>query len=330
MGENFVDFRIIKQTVPITSVLERYRIALRKVNQHSLRGRCPLPTHSSDKSSESFGVHIDKNIWACQSTSCSTARQGKRGGNVIDFVAAMERCSVRDAALKLHDWFVTVSTTSASISTPSEKEWELVAENRNTTSERGVNAPLTFTLKNVDTTHSYLRQRSITEETARTFEVGYFPGRGSMSEKVVIPIHNERGELVAYAGRSIDNSEPKYKLPTGFQKSKELFNLHRALAATGEQVIIVEGFFDCMKVHQAGFPNVVALMGSSLSDDQQKLFGAFKAAILFLDGDDAGRGATRTISERLVRTMFVKVVDVPSKQQPDQLSTEEIRKLLAL
>ena len=189
---------------------------------------------------------------------------------------------------------------------------------------------LTFTLKNVDTTHSYLRQRSITEETARTFEVGYFPGRGSMSEKVVIPIHNERGELVAYAGRSIDNSEPKYKLPTGFQKSKELFNLHRALAATGEQVIIVEGFFDCMKVHQAGFPNVVALMGSSLSDDQQKLFGAFKAAILFLDGDDAGRGATRTISERLVRTMFVKVVDVPSKQQPDQLSTEEIRKLLAL
>ena len=53
-----------------------------------------------------------------------------------------------------------------------------------------------------------------------------------MSGRVVIPIHNERGELVAYAGRSIDGSEPKYKLPAGFHKSLELFNLHRAIGET--------------------------------------------------------------------------------------------------
>ena len=53
---------------------------------------------------------------------------------------------------------------------------------------------------------------------------------------MVIPIHNDRGELVAYAGRSIDDSEPKYKLPTGFHKSLELFNLDRAVEAYNQAV----------------------------------------------------------------------------------------------
>ncbi|MGA7410202.1 MAG: hypothetical protein WBW33_06935 [Bryobacteraceae bacterium] len=80
-----------------------------------------------------------------------------------------------------------------------------------------------------------------------------------MSGRLVIPIHNERGELVAYAGRSIDGSEPRYKLPAGFRKSQVLFSLHRV---TGPDVIVVEGFFDCMKVWQAGHQAVVSLMGS--------------------------------------------------------------------
>jgi DNA primase len=90
-----------------------------------------------------------------------------------------------------------------------------------------------------------------------------------MSGRIVIPIHNAEGELVAYSGRALDEAtEPRYKLPAGFNKSLELFNLHRALAHSTVMVIVVEGFFDAMKVHQAGFPAVVALMGSSLSDVQ--------------------------------------------------------------
>ncbi len=328
MAENFVDFRIIKQTVSMKSVLDRYQIALRKVNQHSLRGRCPLPTHSSEKSSESFGVHADKNIWACQSTSCASARQGKKGGNVIDFVAVMESCSVRDAAVKLHEWFVASSPAAATATSSPEKKTKLVPEKVEETGERGVNKPLTFVLKNVDVTHPYLSERGITEEVAHHFGVGYFSGRGSMANKIVIPIHNASGELVAYAGRSIDETEPKYKLPTGFQKSSELFNLHRALEVTRERVIVVEGFFDCMKVHQAGFPNVVALMGSSLSDEQQKLL-AFEHVVLFLDGDEAGRGATKIVADQLARKMYVRIVDVPDLMQPDQLSSEQIIALLA-
>jgi hypothetical protein len=68
--------------------------------------------------------------------------------------------------------------------------------------------------------------------------VGFFSGKGSMSGRVVIPIENERGELVAYAGRSIDGSEAKYKLPAGFKKGQVLYNLARALDITREVSVI--------------------------------------------------------------------------------------------
>src|SRR5260370_34664768 len=115
-----------------------------------------------------------------------------------------------------------------------------------------------------------------------------------MSGRVVVPIYNDRGELVAYAGRSIDATEPKYKLPAGFKKSAELFNLHRVLGLPQEsrgRVIVCEGFFDCMKVHQACLPAVIGLMGSSLSDAQEKFLQKFAQVILLLDGDEAGREA---------------------------------------
>src|SRR5260370_32319159 len=124
-----------------------------------------------------------------------------------------------------------------------------------------------------------------------------------MSGRVVIPIHNQHGELVDYAGRAIDGSEPRYKLPAGFQKSLELFNLHRV---TEPEVILVEGFFDCMKVQQAGF-EAVALMGCSLSDAQEALLAAkFERAIVLLDSDKAGRQATTEVLARLAPLMWVR------------------------
>jgi DNA primase len=91
-----------------------------------------------------------------------------------------------------------------------------------------------------------------------------------MAGRVVVPIHDENGFLVAYAGRSVDETDPKYRFPPRFRKSLVLFNLHRA-ATHGESVVIVEGFFDCIKVHQAGLRCVVALMGCSLSIGQEEL-----------------------------------------------------------
>jgi len=341
MQDTFVDFRIIKQQVTMQAVLDHYRIELRRSNQTSLRGRCPLPTHSSETSNESFGVQLNKNIWACQSSSCAASRQGKKGGNVIDFVSVMENCSIRDAALKLNDWFmrppgrVAEAPGSAGQGREAEQTGKLVAERKTSEPSRDqVNKPLLFTLQHIDSTHPYLRQRGIKEETAKEFGVGLFSGRGSMSGRVVIPIENEIGELVAYAGRSIDGSDPKYKVPAGFVKSAVLFNARRALAVRNTRVpgrnhvIVVEGFFDCLKVHQAGHPNVVALMGSSLSDEQRKLLQRWRQVTLFLDGDDAGRQGSETIADQLLQSMFVKVVDLPDGKQPDQLSSADINVIL--
>jgi DNA primase len=88
------------------------------------------------------------------------------------------------------------------------------------------------------------------EEIATTFGVGCFPGNGSIHDRIVIPIYNREGELVAYAGRSIDGSEPRHQLPAGFHKSLELLNLHRVRGETS--IVLVEGFFDCMKATEAG------------------------------------------------------------------------------
>jgi DNA primase len=331
LAENFVDFKLIKEHTSIEAVLGRYNVQLRKVNKHSLRGKCPLPTHSSKESSESFCVQLEKKIWSCQSDSCVKARSGKKGGNVLDLVAVMESCSIRDAALKLRDWSA-VPTSPARSSTAEEGSAprpQLASEK--TDASDVVNKPLSFKLKDVAPTHAYLRHRGIKEETSREFEVGFFPGRGSMQGRVVIPIHNERGELVAYAGRAIDTTEPKYKFPAGFVKSAVLWNLDRALTKTsqqGSEVIIVEGFFDCMKISQAGFPCVVALMGCTLSDAQEKLLAQFERVVLFLDGDEAGREASATIAARLVLSHFVRVVSLPRDKQPDQLSSDEIKTVL--
>ena len=148
-----------------------------------------------------------------------------------------------------------------------------------------------------------------------------------MHDRIVIPIHNSEGELVAYAGRSIDGSEPRYKFPAGFHKSLELFNLHRVRGEVS--VVLVEGFFDCMKVTQAGFP-CVALMGSTMSKAQEELIGEyFGHVVVMLDGDEAGREAAVGIADRLQRVVYqVQLVDLPQGVQPDQLSTDEIHRLL--
>jgi len=100
----------------------------------------------------------------------------------------------------------------------------------------------------------------------------------------------------------------EYRFPSGFHKSQVLFNLNRARQDRGRNVIIVEGFFDAVKVYQAGHPNVVALMGSSLSDEQERLLQKhFDHAVLMLDGDEAGQRATATISNRLSGKMDVFV-----------------------
>lgn len=151
-----------------------------------------------------------------------------------------------------------------------------------------------------------------------------------MQERIAIPVHNEAYQLVAYAGRSIQWEEPKYRFPPGFHKSQELFLLHRAKHSGNDAVIVVEGFFDAAKVWQAGHRNVAALMGSSLSDAQAGLLhNHFRSAVLMLDGDAAGRSASEAIARRLSQVMPVEAIHLKSGVQPDQLSPREINEMLS-
>jgi len=310
MQDNWVDFKAVKAAVNFRSVLDHYQVNWLREKGDELRGCCPI--HQGEGQS-SFHVNLSKNAFHC--FSC------KAHGNVLDFVAAMEKCSVRHAAIKLAEWF-TVSGEPAA-----------AAGNKKTTDNGGgvedtktaVNKPLTFQLKSVDSSHTYLSERGISKETAEYFGVGFFSGKGSMNGRIVIPIHNQHGELVAYAGRAIDGSEPRYKLPAGFHKSLELFNLHRV---TEPEVVLVEGFFDCLKVQQAGFPTL-ALMGSTLSAAQEGLLEArFERVIVMLDGDEPGRAAEIECLTRLGARMWVRAIMVPEGKQPDQLSSEELRQVL--
>jgi len=159
--------------------------------------------------------------------------------------------------------------------------------------------------------------------------VGFYAGPVPLRGCIAIPIRNQSGEIVAYASRTLDGRPPKYKLPAGFRKALELFNLHRALASGSRAVVLVEGYFDRLRVHQAGFPSVAALMGSSLSLAQEAaLVPHFERIILMLDGDAAGCAATEAISARLSGRCSVIVARVPDGAQPDQMSTVEIRALL--
>ena len=319
MPTDWVNFREIKERVAIHDVMARYGIKLRRVGPDGLRGKCPLPTHSSRDSVDSFSINLSRKAWSCQSASCVAARSGRVGGNVLDLVALLERCSLRDAALRLQDWFGSASSNVNP--RPERAEPDGVANS--------ANRPLGFTLHHVDPHHVYLQGRDIRPETANSFGVGMYGGSGLLRGRIVIPIHNERGQLIAYAGRAVDHQEPKYRLPAGFRKSDTLFNLHRA-AGTGERnVIVVEGFFDALKVHQVGYPSVVALMGSSLSNRQADLLtDHFDHTVLMLDGDGAGQRGTEAIFDQLKSRMPVAVLRLPEGVQPDQLTSGEISSIL--
>jgi DNA primase len=319
---NWVNFRAVKQAVSMEMALAYYGVMLRRVDGSYIRGRCPLPSHSSKSSSLSFIVNTEKNAWICHSDSCVASRGGRSGGNVLDFVAAMERCSIRDAALRLRDRFAVTSADDP------RKEVLSAAEGPCTsapTATGDCNSPLAFRLWDVDLRHHYLAERGVDHLTADHFGIGFYPGKGCMEGRIVIPIHNEDGILVAYAGRALDQGEPKYRFPARFRKSLMLFNLHRA-ARYDTTVVLVEGFFDCLRVHQAGLPCVVALMGCSLSQRQEALLQQhFRQVTVMLDGDNAGRRAGAMIAARLITKVAVRVVEIPVGSQPDRLSADQIR-----
>ncbi len=99
----WIDFKEVKGLATMSGLLQHYQVRLRG-SSFQLRGNCPLPSHTA-KDGNSFNVNLDRNIWSCKSASCIANRNGKEGGNVLDFVVQMEGCDLKTAAGKIVEWF---------------------------------------------------------------------------------------------------------------------------------------------------------------------------------------------------------------------------------
>jgi DNA primase len=144
--------------------------------------------------------------------------------------------------------------------------------------------------------------------------------------RLLFPIHELRGRVVGFGGRLLGSGEPKYlNSPESavFHKGRVLYNLHQAKGAIRQEqaVILVEGYFDVLRLVLVGVDHVVAPLGTGLTSDQAALLRRFApAAILLYDSDEAGLKATFRAGDELLRHgARVKVATLPPGEDPDSL-----------
>jgi DNA primase len=171
----------------------------------------------------------------------------------------------------------------------------------------------------------YLKGRGINPETARTWRLGIAGGR------LTIPLNDASGQTVGFCGRAIGSQEPKYRNSTGdllFQRNGLVFGLDQASEAIRKQgiALLVEGPLDVIQLHQAGFTNAVACLGTSVSELQLQLLRrqGMKHLLIALDGDSAGQAAAERLIEHLQPQLVagglsVSVVQLPEGQDADGL-----------
>jgi DNA primase len=332
----FVDFREVRSRITMEQVLQHYGVldSFKRTGDR-LSGPCPIHVGSNPTQ---FRVDTEKNLWNCFS-------ECKHGGNVLDFIAKKEDVSIHEAAIKACEWFnIPLDEVKSNGNTAPESGEQSPAPAAKPKSappakpeDYSPNPPLKFKLEKLDRAHPYFAERGLNQETVIDFGLGYFTGdKGLMIGRIVIPIHNIKGEVVAYAGRWPGDppaGTPKYKLPTGFKKGQEVFNLDRAgKEVTERPLVIVEGFFDAIKLHQHGYRNVAALMGSTMTAMQEDLIrrntNANSHVVVMFDEDEAGKAGREDIAARLSRFCFVKihVFDQPD-MQPEHLTPEEVQQL---
>lgn len=178
-----------------------------------------------------------------------------------------------------------------------------------------------------------LRKAKIQLAEARSLFLVEDDGSGAYFDKfrgrLMFPIHDERGELVAFGGRALGDAQPKYVNSSDtplFRKSRVLYGLHRAKDHIGKsrRAVLVEGYLDVIACHRAGVETAVASLGTSLAEEHAKLLRRWcDEAVVLYDADAAGEKAANRACELLqAQGLSVQIALLPKGKDPDTLLKE--------
>ena len=175
----------------------------------------------------------------------------------------------------------------------------------------------------------YLKERGISKATAETWGLGF------TGDRLMVPLRDVQGRTVAFTGRALAGQMPKYKNSPSdllYDKSRLVFGLDKAAESVRKtrEVVITEGQFDVIKLHQEGISNVVACSGTALTEQQindlVRRCGA-KTVTLCFDGDAAGEKAAYKALEKLQQlvlseTITLRILSMPAGEDPDSVTRE--------
>ncbi|MGL4590042.1 MAG: DNA primase [Mycoplasmatales bacterium] len=328
----------IVENINIADVVNQY-IELEKKGANYV-GICPF----HDDTSPSLTVNNDKRIFKC--FVCNT------GGNAINFVEKFEKIpynlalkkiaeqnniqieqtvvkkSVKTAEKFLMEDLLDFYHTNLLASEEAEAAEDYLAK-RNYSFEVISEYKLGFSPNDSENLRRYLdfkieKEENYTQYTIEQLKIFSNKGRDSFSGRLVIPIFDQYGDVVGFSGRTIGNSNIKYinSLDSKvFNKNRLLYNFHRAKEYADDQLIIVEGFFDVIRLAEKGFKNAIALMGTALTTNHVKMLEQLKVSkiTLCLDNDNAGQSTTAKLAKRLLMTKFeVRIVEMKGAKDVDE------------
>lgn len=327
----------------IVDIVSRY-VQLKKSGTNYF-GLCPF----HNEKSASFSVSPDKQIYHC--FGCGA------GGGVINFVMRAEGLEFPDAVR----WLAQQN----GMQVPEDKQDPGAARRRERLLALCRDAARFFYDQLWAPEHTAMQQyfirRGLSRKTMNKFGLGYAPdsfsalidamtakgyrkeelmdaGLVSKSEKghmydrfrnrVMFPIIDTRGQVIAFGGRVMDDSKPKYlnsPETTIFHKSRNLFALNMAKKTKSEYFILAEGYMDVIALHQAGFDCAVASLGTSLTEEQARLIARHvKNIVISYDADGAGQAAAQRAIDILKKAdLSVKVLRIPGAKDPDEFIKEK-------
>lgn len=326
----WIDFKDLRARLDFEKVLQRYGVEIRrKGDQH--QGFCPLPNHEGKKRSPSFSANLKRGIFQC--FGCGSK------GNVLEFAALMEKVDPKDGpafravALKVRQEFCPETATKAG---PEKKP-----EEKTPGKPVVVNEPLNFELKGLDPGHPYLPGRGFSMETIIRFGLG-FCSRGMLKDRIAIPLRDNEGKLVGYAGRVVDDAtitedNHRYRFPGARERDGKIFEFRKTLFVYNgyriqkpvADLIVVESFTSVWWLTQHRLTDVIGTMGADCSERQAEIITSLvkpggKVWVLS-DGDPAGeRFATATVLKVSLHR-FTRWVRLVAGTQPTDLSAEKLK-----